>query len=542
MRSRTSFKSKAPGDQIHVSHVGRRYNRAPGMTKTYLAVNGLSPQFQMTVVNNDLQSCLTSLKERVLYVKQPDGSFRLPPDCEPGIFAHTLKYQSNFLRNYLSKFTITPYSDNKMIETTKGAKKQDMRQSIKQFHYHGYQRNEHYVRPHMKKEKNILKFNKDGEPLHPSSYIGRAIQCRSRLYNYRSGRYFRPVEEHIYNGLNDMFGYTAAVKKLTLLERGKIFKAAWDKYTNPAGIGIDCKRFDAHVRPEALRFEHGIFLSPFSGDDRTEFGSYLKRQYHNHIRWYTDDGYKLSTTVDGGRMTGDPNTSMGNITIVVCLVHNLLKRNDLLDKITVINDGDDNRFIGEYEHIKLLDKLLEPYFLSYGFEIESTPITRVLEQNTFCQANPVYTVEGYKMVKNPYKSILKDSIMINAPNNESQYNSWLTQIKEMGKIIYDGVPIYQDFFDFLGRNHYSKKKSSLEKIGFDEYSFLARVDRNAKFQNLEVNDNTRCSLYLAFGLLPLEQKYIEQWFKTHHIGPLVRGRTKVFTKELRLNPTFPRLN
>ena len=74
-------------------------------------------------------------------------------------------------------------------------------------------------------------------------------------------------------------------------------------------------KFDMHVSPAALAWEHSIYTSIFPRDKFLK--KLLRWQMNNRGAGYCGDG-SLKYSVTGKRFSGDMNTGLGNCLFDVC--------------------------------------------------------------------------------------------------------------------------------------------------------------------------------------------------------------------------------
>lgn len=125
------------------------------------------------------------------------------------------------------------------------------------------------------------------------------------------------------------------------------------RFRRSVAVGVDAEKFDQHVSVDALKTEHEIYKRLYN--DAPELCWLLKQQLANRCRGNFVDG-SLSYEVKGSRMSGDINTSLGNVTIMCLMLYSYLEHAGV-ECVEVANDGDDAVLIvDERELGKLADR------------------------------------------------------------------------------------------------------------------------------------------------------------------------------------------
>lgn len=342
--------------------------------------------------------------------------------------------------------------------------------------------------------------------------IPRPIQPRTPRAIMALGVFIKPMEKPIIKALNLAFDASGRIKTifkgLNANERGAEIKKAWDEFDDPVAVGVDGRHFDKHVNVSALRFEHAVYLHQHPNNKSLK--RMLNWQLHNKGVFRCEDG-SVHYEVDGNRMSGDINTSLGNIIIMCCLLWTFLTR--LLIKFRVVDDGDDAVIIVERRDLRRLDGL-HAYGLTLGFDLKLEEPVYVLEHVEFCRSHPVNTGSGWKMVRNLEQSLIKDQLHLIPTRTEEEWNHMRKAVSDCGAALADDVPILREFYRALGRGAKLSKKQYYKALtGMD---FLARGATSGDV----ITTEARVSFWRAFGVLPDHQVAREK--ELSRLTPLYR--------------------
>ena len=339
----------------------------------------------------------------------------------------------------------------------------------------------------------------------------RVIQPRDPRYNVEVGRYLRPIEKLVYRALGKVWG-GATVLKMNATDQASALWQMWESFHNPVAVGLDASRFDQHVSQDALKWEHDVYLSCFRGEERSELARLLQWQLVNRGRAYLADA-RVKYSVDGCRMSGDINTSLGNCLLMCALVHTYCEDRGVRARLA--NNGDDCVVIMEEADLDRFRNGLEEWFLEFGFEMEVENPVREFEQIEFCQTHPVWTPDGYIMVRKLDVAISKD--MVSLLPLDQCYRAYLGAVGQCGLSTYGGIPVYQEFYNSMVRTGAPSKVGQHSAIMGGLRFLSAGMSR----VYTPVHPLTRVSFWKAFGMLPDEQELMEQWLRDNPLPPQI---------------------
>jgi len=462
--------------------------------KTFL-ISGLSTEVNYASYDNTIVAAECAVKERVLYVLN-NGTFSPPPTPLAGSYPILLgKYQDIFKKNstFCNPMTILAFA-----ESYQAPKRGMYLRAIESLNVKPFTEKDAAIKAFLKFEKYNFKPSKRVVP--------RIISPRNPRFTVSLGRYVKPIEKRIYKIIDmHIYGSPTVMKGLNQYQRGKVISDHWGAFLDPIAIGIDAKRFDQHVSLEALRWEHSIYKLFYPKNK--EFNKLLKLQEHNKCFLRTNDGSLKYTTI-GGRMSGDVNTSCGNVLIACSLVKAYA---DFLGvNIRMVNDGDDCVIFMESKHEEVFRRNLNTWFIKSGFQMEVEPTVSILEQIVFCQSQPVFDGTQYLMVRDPRTHIAKDCVALKPLDNPSISKMWMASVGKCGLSLTGGIPICSAFYGSLVRGSCGSK--ILRDPTMNKYHFLGTgMDRSAI---RDILPSTRYSFWLAFGICPDEQVACEKFYET----------------------------
>nr|UQB76029.1 RNA-dependent RNA polymerase [Flumine luteovirus 5] len=292
---------------------------------------------------------------------------------------------------------------------------------------------------------------------------------------------------------------------------GLILSQKWDNFRNPVAVPLDFSRFDQHTSTEALRYEFEFYQAAFPGDEHLK--ELLSWQLHPYGVAVAGDGAISYRCPQGGRGSGQINTSMGNKIIVCGLMWEYFKEIGL--RASLANMGDDCVIFMEQEQLDLLCSTLKPWWLRRGYNAITEVPCYELEKIEFCQSNPVEVNGEWIMVRNPEKALSKDCITLASSETPSQIASAYMAISTCGRIINSGVPISFALHSAIHRaaRRYTKDVEINPDFMFRQIEFgnFERM-RGLTYRRKDISDETRLSYYRAFGIAPETQIMLESYY------------------------------
>jgi len=483
--------------------------RKPLVRKCRVMV-GLSPAIAYDAHNPDLYTAASAVYGRMFRVKDANGGMVPPPKPKQGVFDHNDVFMSHMRRSkHLGTKTVRKHSFEEVLSCYSGRRLEvytRARDSLKRTFLTD---RDAWLTTFVKCEKINFTAKPDACP--------RVINPRSPRFNLGLARFIKHLEKPCYAAIDDLFNKRRRFKNRTVMKGlnaellGKEVSAIWNQYNNPVAVRLDAKRFDQHVSAAALRYEHSLWTSLYAGDDKSELAWLLNAQVLNQCVCRCRDG-ELRFCISGMRMSGDMNTSSGNVILMCSMMHAFL---NFLDQkygtlgLSLINNGDDCLLIGEREVTQHVVNEVEGFFLDYGFEMDIEGTTDVLEEAKFCQTHMLDLGDRVVAVRSYPEAIAKDCTSFLAMNNATEFNAWRKAIGECGMALCSGVPIFQEFYTCLLRGVGKVKANRGNNMTGAE--FLA-MGMKANYH--EPTLKARVSFWRAFGVLPEQQRSMEAFYRS----------------------------
>ncbi len=491
--------SKAP------SHPALLVKKHWGLPKTRKLgrVSGISPTCQLEGYRNDINTLERAVKERVFFVKE-NGTFVPPPQPKPGHFAAQLSQVDQLLTGLLPKSS--PLSASGFAQTFRGRKKTIYENAVSSLYVNPVRKRDAKVKVFVKYEK--TDFTRKADP------VPRVISPRDPRYNVEVGRYLRPIEERIFDSLAGLYeGKRTVFKGMNASESGRRMFDLWSSFREPVAIGLDASRFDQHVSKDSLQWEHSQYLKCFPrAKDQRKLSRLLGWQLENDCTGYCEDG-KLSYKKEGGRMSGDMNTSLGNCILMCCMIKQYSMDRGV--RTLLANNGDDCVVFMEASDLARFSHNLDGWFRSMGFNMTVEKPVYVFEEIEFCQTHPVLGSSSpgdYIMVRHPKWAIAKDTCSVHGFNSTKEFKNWLGAVGEGGLSMTGAIPVFQDFYRcYVQAASGRKDKRYVQSWG------VRSMQQGMKRCYGDIAPETRASFYWAFGVLPDEQRILEDFYRNFKI-------------------------
>jgi hypothetical protein len=447
---------------------------------------GMASRYRLGVHNNSLTNVLRGLKERVYNVER-GGELAPPPRPGAGVFERL----ENFRRQLAGRVgRANPWSYEEFILSCRGSKRALYQRAVESLLQTPLSRGDAKLSTFVKAEKLDLESKPDPAP--------RLIQPRSPRYNAWVGRYLKAIEHRIYEGIDGIWGEVTVMSGYNALDVARHLRRHWDQWHDTVAIGLDASRFDQHVSADALRWEHSVYNDVYQDPVLAEV---LKWQIANRGVARTAEG-DVDYEVEGCRMSGDMNTSLGNKLIMCALVWTYCQ--ELGIPASLANNGDDCVLFVRRRHAQKVSTTLSGWFTEFGFTMKVEPAVDVFEQIEFCQQRPVWVEEAWLMTRSPYKGLAKDMMMLGVDAGRAwpDYASWASGVGRAGLAAYGGVPVVQEVYRWMAG-------LASGKMRLDPYSGLGTASRGMIRSYHEPGPECRASYWLAWGITPVAQAAIE---------------------------------
>jgi len=324
------------------------------------------------------------------------------------------------------------------------------------------------------------------------------------------GVYISKIEKQVYTHINKLFGAKTIFKGLNAEQRGKHLSGHWESFNKPCAIGLDASRFDQHFSLDVTRYTHRVYSHYFPGDKVLK--RLLKSQETIRAFARTCNGVATYTTQDC-KASGEMDTSLGNCLAMSSMVHAYAV--DRKVRVRLANDGDDCVVILDQRDITKFTTGLNVWFKEMGFTMKVENTVYDLEKIVFCQSQPIWTPDGYVMVRDPRTAISKDCLSLKPLDNPTTARRWFAAVSIGGLSLTGGIPIWQEFYATLAR-------SAGDAIPLTDPTLdtgLARLAKNMTRRHQDIHAKTRCSYWVAFGIEPAEQIVAEEHYKRVCFSP-----------------------
>lgn len=444
---------------------------------------------------NTVGNVLWTVRERVLYsiidgemveTLQPRGRF-----ATPGMVA----WRNRVVRELGTK--ASPITHREFCEKYGGSRRKRYERAAEKVATTPWD-------PRMAKVEGFLKPEKWLEGKAP-----RLISPRSPEFLLESGCYIEPLEKKMYRAIAEANKYECIMKGFNLCDRASVMRQHWDSFVRPVAVGLDASKFDQHVSVQALQYEHGFYLGAYGNDPLLR--RLLGGQLYNRVKCFCDDGI-VSWQSDGGRMSGDMNTALGNCILSAAMLTAWAEERAV--RIKSVVDGDDCVVFMEAEDLGRFLEGMPQWYEERGFRMKVEAPAWEFEDIEFCQCHPVYTGARWILVRNPIKAITQDHTWIE--RGGITHREVLEATGEGGMHLYADIPVLASYYRMLrGSRKLSKRAKQFMHTSKD---WLRHLGTKATASSGEITEEARLSFYKAFGMTPCHQIMLEERFSTFDLS------------------------
>jgi len=449
------------------------------------------------VFNDSLVNLTRGILERVFYVKY-DQVHTTPVQASDEVFNG--KYFCDFRRQVVYGFGVTtPISMEKFVESHVGRKRTIYENARKSLGIDSLNKRDAELEVFIKA---VEKTNVSAKP----DPIPRIISPRGPRYGISLGVYMKPVEHRIYKRIGKVFGAPTVAKGMNVEQVAEVLWDGWNHFNRPVAVGLDATRFDQHVGVAALKYEHSFYNVIYKSNYLDHL---LKQQLRNKAKGYVGDG-KVKYVVDGGRMSGDMNTSLGNCIMMCAMIY--VRSKNVNVKIRLLNNGDDCVIIMEQSDLSAFVQGLIEEFHTYGFHIVVEEPVYDFEKISFCQMQPVFDGSKHVMCRDPGLAFAKDAFCVRSVTTIKEMREWIGSVGKGGLSIAAKLPMFQEFYSMFVRNSYGECRKDISDIG-GLYYWNNNMDRKVS----RITPEARSSFYFAFGVSPSMQIEFERYMRTYKL-------------------------
>ena len=473
-----------------------RHAKETSKPRKLYSISELSGNLDLVVNNADISTLECALMERMYYCKV-GSDFVAPPPVDKGQFTERL---SGFRTKLLAEMReATRWSYQQVLDTYTGRRRTIYQNALNHLTQIGLSRSDAHSIAFVKME------------LVNPAKAPRCIQPRKPVYNLALGRYIKAIEHKVYRAIARVFGDGPTVMKgYNVSEIGAIARGKWKSFREPVAVGLDATKFDMHVSPEALEWEHSVYLALFGNDP--ELKQLLSWQMNNKGYGYCADG-SLKYSVKGKRFSGDMNTGLGNCLLMCALVHAWASSRGL--HVKLLNNGDDCVVLMEKAHYSQFIEGLNEWFLDMGFRMVAEEPVYELHKIEFCQMHPIEVGDECRMVRNFPSTLRKDTLTVHPMTRAKHRGKWMTAVGTCGLWLTGGVPVLQDFYQC-----YQRVGCHAVSRMADDPTFatgMRLMARGMKEQYSEPDAWTRVQVFEAWGVTPDEQVAIEGYYRSYEL-------------------------
>jgi hypothetical protein len=464
-----------------------------------------------------------SVYERLFFVKI-NGRLREPyKPRSKRLFDSRMKHVRNKVLEGMHR-EYTPFTNEEFLATYKDSKrKRDRYSKAADSFYAGRFKSLKQiakVRGFLKREK--LPYHAKGV----NNTVLRLVSPRNPMHAMYTGRYLKKAEQQIKllrrvdlalveNGASTE--ERSIFKGLDGVEQGYHMDLKRKRIDNAVFLSFDASRYDQHVSEIALKWEHGIYEYMFPRRKHKLFHEMLDNQLKNTGSYYADDGsLKVNFEVEGGRMSGDMNTSLGNCLLMTCMTKAYMDHLGIKN-YGVANNGDDTFVVVSAKYVRRIQATLYGWFRDMGFKIElEKPVTQP-EQLKFCQGRFFQTDGFWVFSRDPLVAMTKDSLITKVLPGRGGREAHIAAIGECGLAGHACVPVMHSYYRYMTRfKSLAKGEKQLAAARARIYNphsgDWVRSRANLTKWYDKVDDITRISFFLATGWTPQQQRLVEEDF------------------------------
>lgn len=368
-----------------------------------------------------------------------------------------------------------------------------------------------YIHRGVKRSDSFCKMFVKAERLDPNAKVNpdpRAIQYRGAVYCVAFAKYLRPIEEFLYQSSSASDGVPrsrSVAKGLNSVDRAELLVAKLSNFNDPIVVSLDMSRFDKHVSASHLKAVHSVYLS--SNPDK-EFAWLLHQQLNN--KCFSSLGLRYKTAAR--RMSGDMDTAIGNIVIMLIMVIAVCRNTLHLAKWDCLDDGDDCLVILEKPDYARFMDFAPSLFLQMGMEVTFSRSSSVVFEINFCKSRVIeYDAGRYKFVRD-FRDVMSKSLCGSRNWGDSTYRSRVINATGMCELVLNlGIPVLQSFALALLRNSEGgtrrHARDGLLQRALKDASLIGCSIESVRPR--EITEIARETFAIAFGLDIFEQIQLE---------------------------------
>lgn len=481
-------------DKLYRMRVTRNGNEAK--VRRWCRYTGLGPDSNLGVMNSCVDALEQAILERCFFIEVDDHFeqvLKVRSDAFEGV--DELRNFRNVVVSHVSDVA-TVASLRQVVAEYHGAKRRTYERAYKSLMESKLTVVDRLLKMFTKFEKAVV------------TKAARVINPPHARYGLKLGKFLKKNEHNFFQAINLASGSISThtvIKGLDVYQSAEVLLAKFRRFRKPVAIGLDAKKFDAHVTCEALKYEHLYYTMVFSSK---LLRTMLEWQLNSEAVGYVHDG-KVEVSFPGRRCSGDLNTSLGNCILMCAMVHAYCA--EVQVEYELGNNGDDCVVIMEArDEVKFRSRLTK-WFEDRGFRMEVEPTVDEFEKIEFCQSHPVFDGSRWRMVRNPITCMQKDPICLKSITTSKALNKWRGAVGRGGLSLASGIPVMQAFYACMQRNTRTCSRRYFENVVAVGTSLL---ERGAQLSAVEkpIFSPARASFAVAFGILPSHQIALENYY------------------------------
>ncbi len=500
--------------------------------RIYHAVDALGPTSYDCFTSN-IDTAERSVKERVFYVKV-DGKYSRPPNPVVDVDTRLERFEQKLDKALIKVHgTLARWSLDRVLQHYTGQKRKLYERARALYDRRGINEKDSEVEVFLKWEKIE---STPGEKKTWEDRVCRIISPRKPVYRLILARYLLQIEEPLKKGVDKVLSLNrphhltpipTILKGLDCVQTAKVIQQKFNRFRHPIIVMTDATRWDQHVSEDQLCWEHRQYLKFHRNPKhRGELNKLLEQQLYNKCKGYFNGG-NIKYEVEGTRMSGDINTSMGNCLLMVANMWSVLEEMKIKD-YELGNNGDDTFIIMELSTYmrRFDDTLFTRLWKEVGFNMVIEGTADTLEQLKFCQSTPVYDGESYRMVRTAVPVLTKDCISLKPLTTSKLRAAYLWNISAGGLALTGGMPVLDSFYSSFKRGalSFTSNIKSLTKyqdyFNHDRFNYNYSIPNNP-YTSKEITTQARVSFALAFDVSPPQQRALEHQYANLVVDPEV---------------------
>lgn len=400
-----------------------------------------------------------------------------------------------------------PITFEQFIRKYSGAKRMRYENAWKHWKQHSQiDKRDTKIGAFIKKELMLLKETKPFDDM-----ISRIVQARTPKFNLLFGIYIRPCEDRVYHSIDKMFILrTTATRKektimkgLNALEQGAQIADKWYRIGDGCCfIGLDASRFDQCCNKELLKILHEVIAYCFPNKaDREIVVEMCALTLNNRCQGKAKDGI-VEYLMSGGLCSGEMITAMTGCVIMSCVIFIFCVYHMKLDDFAAIDMGDDGGLFIDKKYIKAIQRELPIFFRQFGLVMTvEEPVFRI-EHVLFCNTQPVWDGEKWRMVRDPRTASVKDATSLTPFNAKKDLANYLNSVGKGGLSLTGGIPMWQNYYRSMIKNGSLQIGNfKFRDIKLEGGLYYLSLRMSEKFVD-NICDDARLSFYRAFGIIP----------------------------------------